>query len=126
MKILNIVECAYRATTEEQDDTIVWISHALKGAGADLTVLLEGAATNYASRGQSTPALTFGSWEQTHPSAVDRDLTSLLAKGVAVLCVEDDARERGLDTSALLDGVELVSRAGLPALLRDYDQIWRW
>ncbi len=42
MKVLQIVETAYRATTEEQDDTVIWISHAMRGASAELGVLLAG------------------------------------------------------------------------------------
>lgn len=126
MKILNVIESAYRATSEEQDDTIVWISHALKGAGADLAVLLRGNAVNYAVGEQATPALTFGDWTQSHPPALAKDIQSLIDKGASVYLVRDDAGERGLEGTELLPGVTPIARTGLPALFDQFDAVWHW
>ena len=90
MKVLQIIESAYRATQEEQDDTIVWISHAMKGAGADLNVLLRGNAVNYAINGQDASGLSFGAWKQTQPPNLARDIGGLVGKGVEVYIASED------------------------------------
>jgi sulfur relay (sulfurtransferase) DsrF/TusC family protein len=125
-RVLQIIETAYRATIEEQDDTCVWISHAMKGAGADIAVLLRGNAVNYACASQDASGLRFGERRQTQPPQLARDVAALAGKGVPVFVVEEDVSERGLEPADLIREVKPVARGDLPALLDGYDQVWHW
>jgi len=126
MKTLNIIASAYRATVEEQDDTIVWLTHAMKGAGAGIDVLLRGNAVNYAVRGQNAAGLAFGGWQQTQPPRIEHDVAGLLAKGVVVHVLADDLQRRGLESTPLIDGVQPLRGDALAALLVGYDRVWHW
>lgn len=126
MKVLNIVEAAYRGTLEEQDDTIIWLTHALKGANATVDVLLRGNAVNYAVRAQDASGLKFGDQAQTQPPQIADDLAKLKAKGAKIFVVEDALRERGIDKAELIDGLESIPRQSVARLYADYDQVWQW
>jgi hypothetical protein len=123
---LHIATSGHRATLEEQDDTIVWLCHALRGAGATLDLLLAANAVGCAVRSQRVDPLRVGGHCQRHAPDLPGDLAALLARGVACFYVEEDAAERGIDGSALIDGVTGISRAKLPALFDNYDQVHRW
>ncbi|HET7131088.1 MAG TPA: DsrE family protein [Gammaproteobacteria bacterium] len=126
VKVLSIVETAYRATLEEQDDTVLWLHHSLKTAGADVQLLLEGSAVNYAVNAQDASGLTFGDERQTQPPRLAEDLERLIAAGVKVHLVKEDVEALGLDSAELLDGADRVSRADLAALIAKYDRVWYW
>jgi hypothetical protein len=68
MKALQVIDQAFRTTTEEQDDTILWLTQSMRGAGGHLTVLLSGHAVYYATQHQTQPALTIAGWAQTQPA----------------------------------------------------------
>ncbi len=125
-RVLNVVEVAYRATLEEQDDTIVWLTHAMKAAGANLDVLLCGNAVNYAVEGQDASGLAFGAKQQTQPPRPDRDVAKLVEKNVRVFIVADDLADRGIEPADLVRDIEPIARERLPKLFADYDQVWHW
>src|SRR5579863_2045704 len=126
MKTLSIIESAYRATIEEQDDTIVWIHGAMKGAGADLTVLLRGNAVNYLVQRQNAAGLAFGDWRQTQPPAIASDLAALAAKGVDICYVAEDLTERGIERNELINGAQPVGRQAVAEFVGRYGRVWYW
>jgi sulfur relay (sulfurtransferase) DsrF/TusC family protein len=125
-KILNIVETAYRGTIEEQDDTILWLTHMLKNAGADISVLLRANAVNYAAKGQDASGLAFGDTQMKHPPEIDKDVEKMIGNGIPVYLVKEDLEERGLRDGELISGTKKIGRKELPALVDDHDQVWHW
>ncbi len=125
-KILQIVESAYRGTLEEQDDTVIWLSHIMKDAGSDLDILLKGNSVHYLVRKQNASGLMFGNKKQTHPPNVMDDISKILSKGVVVYFVLEDAFERGIDQEEMISEVKAISRNEIPTLFSNYQHIYDW
>lgn len=126
MRVLQIIESAYRGTLEEQDDTIVWLSHCLHGAGAEVSVLFKDNAVNYVILGEDASGLTFGRWTQANPPRIAAQVADLIAKKVRVHVVSEDLERRGLLEAPRITGVELVARRQLPRLTEAHDRILHW
>lgn len=126
MKALNIISLGYRATLEEQDDTIVWLTHAMRGAGADIDILLRGSAVNYVVKGQAVSPLAIGGREQKHAPDVYAQIETLSEKGARIYVMANDLKQRGLKQAPRLDATRIVSEDDLPELLGGYDAVWHW
>jgi intracellular sulfur oxidation DsrE/DsrF family protein len=126
MKVLNIISSGYRATLEEQDDTIVWLTHAIKGAGAEVDVLLRGPAANYVIEGQEAAPLTFGARTQSLAPDVHGQVATLAEKGVSIFVVEEDLHERGLASAPRMRAAKLVPKVHVAALFSKYERVWHW
>jgi len=125
-KILSIAERAYHGTLEEQDDTILWLSHILKNSGADISVLLRSNAVNYAVKGQDASGVVIGGVPLSNPPKLDEDVSSLVSAGVETYAVTEDIEERGISQSEIVDGVKLVKQSELADLFEEHDSIWHW
>jgi sulfur transfer complex TusBCD TusB component (DsrH family) len=126
-KTLNIVESAYRAVMEEQDDTILWLLAAMQGAGADHAVVLRGNAVNYAVAGQNAPGLTIGGWQQTQAPRMDNDVLDLITnRNIPVYVIEEDLAARGIERSELVPRIQLLSVKTLPQRIAEYEIVSHW
>jgi hypothetical protein len=126
MRVLQIIEPAYRATLEEQDDTVLWFTRAIRAAGAPADVLLCCTAVNYCVRGQDAEGFRVGGWAQRHPPAIEHEITKLIEGGARVAAIAEDLAERGIHTEAILPGIEVLSRKSLGGLCAQYDRLWKW
>src|SRR6059058_2319372 len=97
-KYLSIIDSAGRATIEEQDDTAVWFTHAMKNGGAEVSILLRGDAVNYAVLNQDAKGLRFGERTVKGPDMV-RDVKAVVEKKIPVYLVAEDLSERGIPSS---------------------------
>lgn len=126
MKVLQVVEQAFRTLVEEQDDTILWLTQSMHGAGADLIMLLAGHCTYYAVQKKRQPQLTLGNWQQHEPADLIRDLDSMLQKGIPIYVIKEELEERGLADLPIHPGISVIRRADLVKLYEQVDQIWQW
>ena len=125
-KILSVIDTAYRATQEEQDDAGLWFSGAVRNAGLDVDILLTGNGVNYAVKGHPKTSLTVGGGEVSHPFNPEIDLERLAANGAKLYMVREDVEERGIETSTLIGSIEQIDRLRLPEFVGEYESIWRW
>src|SRR5690242_3391855 len=124
-KYLSIIDNAYRATIEEQDDTAVWFTHTMKNGGADVAILLRGDGVNYALKNQDAKGLHFGARAVKGPDMV-RDIKAVIDKKIPLYVVSDDLSERGIASSQLIDGIEQLPRSGVAKLIESYERILSW
>jgi len=126
MKVLSIVSDGYRATLEEQDDTVLWISQALRRAGAQLDLLLRGPAANYVVKAQHVCPLTIGARTQRHAPDVHAQVRELAQSGARIFVLEADVERYGLAESRKLAAADVVASAEVPRLVAGYDLVWHW
>src|SRR5262245_18044250 len=127
MKILNIVESAYRATIDEKRDTVVWFVGMMREqAGADCTVLLRGHAVNYLNKRQRIESLRFGNLAVANPPRISEDMAAMIERGLAIYYVDEDAGECGIDRADMIPGARPVARNALARLVSQYDRVFHW
>jgi hypothetical protein len=126
MKILQIVSSAYRATLEEQDDTVLWLTQMLRASGADVGVLLQASAVNYAVATQDAGALVFGDWRQSHPPNIAGTIAALLREGVHVYAIEEDLAARGIGEELCVAGIRRLPRVRMAELFDRFERVWQW
>ena len=124
--VLSVIDTAYRAVQEEQDDAGLWFSAACQNGGVELDILLTGNAVNYAVTGHRANPLVLGGGQVPHPFDPAKDIERMASKGVSFYLLREDAEQRGIDPSSLLASVEQIPRAHLAEFIGKYESIWHW
>lgn len=125
-KYLSVIDGAYRASMEEQDDAGLWFTGAVKNAGLECDILLTGNAVNYAVKDHSSEPLSFGGGVIPHPMNPNVDIERMAENGVHFFMVQDDVAERGIQADEVMPSIEAISRDQLSSFVDQYDGIWHW
>jgi hypothetical protein len=123
---LSVVEGAFRATLEEQDDAALWFTAAVRNSGSDCNLLLQKNAVHYALLNQQRPRLEIGDMVVENPPEFDEDLLRVIEKGGKVFVNKDDLADLGLGDAPLIAGVTTFGRDELAKITADFDQVWWW
>lgn len=126
MRVLNIVCSAYRATLEEQDDTVLWITQVLRRAGAEVDLLLRASAANYVVKDQHVSPLNIGGRVQRHAPDVHQQVKELAESGANIIVLEEDLQQYGHLGCPKLPEARIVGSGELPSLFSGYDAVWHW
>jgi intracellular sulfur oxidation DsrE/DsrF family protein len=126
-KTLNVVERAYHATLEEQDDVALWFALAMKVQGQlEQSILLRGNAVNYLVKTQDASGLKIGDLALDPPPKIVDDLNMLRGHGMSLYAVEEDLAARGVPKDRLMAGVEVIKKGAIPGLFASHDRIYYW
>ena len=118
-RVLQVIGPSYRLSREEHGSSVVWDTRALAGGAGAFGLLLRADAVAYAMRGAGA-----ASAPESHDGASD-GVARLVENGVDVRYVEEDARERGLESLHLIDGVRPLKESDVPRHLSGYELVWR-
>lgn len=114
MRVLAVVERAYRGAVETQYAHLPFVLRDLHRQLGEVVVLLRGPAVTLGLDGPAQPVLRLGhAVVDTLPDRRDA-VRGLLDDGVAVFVDDADLRTAGLPTSRLLAGVRTADRRTLP------------
>lgn len=125
--LLCICDQGYRASVEEQDDTVVWMAHMLQRCeDTQVGLLLRGSAVNYACRGQRSVGVSFGDWKQAHPADFPRDLARFREDGGRLYVLASDVESYGLTDGDLVEGVTAIDGDKVAGLVAEHDFVSYW
>lgn len=108
---------------QEQDDTVLWLIHALKNAGIEISILLRSNAVNYTFHSKvELPSLSELGIQ--HPPKFAADLEKMASKGIAIYAMQRDLAERGIGREQVLELVRPVNASELAKLISENDFIF--
>ena len=124
-KILSILSHTEYGNLEDSDIGL-FASAFAPVAGQQLTLLLREDAVNYGVRGQDGTGIKIVGTPIQPGFLIETDLKSLSQSNIPVYAVREDLAERGINPNEVIDGVTLMSRTELGALVDQFDSVWNW